>query len=105
MYLFGMKTDSITWHSLKEYQRVLDIIARDKWSYFFPRTISARETGFSVTGYQMCHSRMQLWYHLIKIKEIYVITHGTPELAEVFLQLYPFIRGENVLSFLDRLVN
>jgi hypothetical protein len=99
--LIGMTIDSLEFAYLKDFHNILGMITHEKVSYFFPRKVSSKANGFSVSGYLMSHSRMQLWYHLLKIEELYIIKNNTPQLTEINLQLYPFIHSENVLSFFE----
>jgi len=67
LYMYGVKTDSLSWQDVREYKRILDIIARDKIAIFFPREIIKHPTGFSLRGYLICHAKIHSWYHMLKI--------------------------------------
>jgi hypothetical protein len=97
LFIHDRQPDSVQWRGSLSFQNILQGIRRDKQTYFFLQgsTRSARKN-VTVTGYAIWRDTKRLWQHIAKFNETYFSVDSRYRLHHVKMDLYPFIRLENV---------
>jgi hypothetical protein len=98
LVLHHRQADSIQWRGAAPFQNVLRGLTRDKRAYFFLQGSTKSARRITVTGYAIWRDNKRLWQHVAKINEAYFFTNRKYQLNKVTIDLYPFIRLENVRS-------
>ncbi|MFQ5824500.1 MAG: hypothetical protein ACE5JB_10630 [bacterium] len=90
------QVDTLQWQGMESLANILNGLTQYKLAYFFFRDIAGSPKKFKITGYALWRDKQRLWHHVAKIREIYHLINGTFQFKQVIVDLYPFIRMENV---------
>jgi len=96
LVLHHRQADSVQWRSAAAFQNILQGLTRDKRAYFFLQGKTKSANNVTVTGYAIWRDTQRLWQHVAKIAETYFPINRKYQLNKVTIDLYPFIRLENV---------
>lgn len=99
LILHKNRNDSLSLDMPEIYSNLLDKLSRGKQAYFFPRSVSKEGGLLTASGYVFWRDRNQLWHYLAKIQESYQLVDYSYQLTGVTVDLFPFIRVENVKEF------
>jgi len=96
LVLHHLPGDSFTWREAKVFQNVLHGLTRDKSAYFFLEDVTFKANTFLLSGYTFWRDPQRLWQHVAKIRETYSVAGAKSEWRQISIDLYPYIRLENV---------
>jgi len=96
LVLHHLPGDSFAWRDPQVFQNILRGLARDKPAYFFLEDVTPNANTFLLTGYAFWRDPQRLWQHVAKIRETYSVAGAKPEWRQIRIDLYPYIRLENV---------
>lgn len=99
LILHKNRNDSLNWDMPEIYSNLLSKLSRGKQAYFFPRSVSQKGGLLAASGYVFWRDRGQLWHHMAKIQESYQLVDYSYQLTGAAVDLFPFIRVENVKEF------
>jgi hypothetical protein len=97
LFINHRQPDSVQWRGSLSFQNILQGLTRDKQAYFFLQgSAKSASNNVTVTGYAIWRDTKRLWQHIAKINETYSSVDSKYQLHHVKIDLYPFIRLENV---------
>jgi len=96
LVVHSVSTDSFSWRDAAALQNMLRGLARNKPAYFFLKDTAKNSGNVTVSGYAIWRDSQRLWQHLARIRETYSSVNSRYELRHIKMDLYPFIRLENV---------
>ena len=80
---------------LSSWNDVLGKLSKDTFAYYTPRSIEMGSEGIEITGYAVWKKRSEAWHHFAKVCEVHAEHNdGMPSVAQVWMDLYPFIRTD-----------
>ncbi len=88
--------DSFTWRNPQVFQNILRGLTRGKPAYFFLEDVTPKTNTLLLTGYAFWRDPQRLWQHVAKIRETHSVARAKSELRQIRIDLYPYIRLENV---------
>jgi hypothetical protein len=79
------------------YIHILRKLSEASFAYYVPRTIEVSSEGIRISGYAVWEKRSSASHHFARVQEVYVLEDvGTPRVAQVRMDLYPFIRTDTL---------
>jgi hypothetical protein len=96
LVLHHLPGDSFTWRNPQVFQNILRTLARGKPAYFFLEDVTPQANTFLLTGYAFWRDSQRLWQHVAKIRETHSVAGAKAERRQIRIDLYPYIRLENV---------
>lgn len=96
LVIHEQRSDSLTWNIAENYRHLLINLTRGIRSYFFPRALRKEGGKFIVTGYAFWPDREREWHHIAKVGETYELVGYAHKLTRAHIDLFPYIRTENV---------
>jgi len=91
-------TDTLSIISFKSMNKILKKIAFNHIVYYFINKYSIENNIINVTGYSIYQNRKLLLHHFLKIRDQYIISDSTYTVKKITIDIYPFIRTDNVKS-------
>lgn len=92
----GYHSVSVKFMDLQAYTFVLNHLAGGMTSSFFPRDVSLENKTMLITGYVILQNNRSGWRHMIKVKEVFLMEGDSFRLTDAKLDLFPFLRIENI---------
>ena len=96
LVLHHLPGDSFAWRNPQVFQNILRGLTRGKPAYFFLEDVTPNANIFLLTGYAFWRDPERLWQHAAKIRETYFVAGAKAEVRQIRIDLYPYIRLENV---------
>lgn len=96
LVLHHAKVDTLKWPGSRAFANLLNGLAHGKLTYFFLRGIVSNYPKVTINGYAMWKDEQLFWHHVAKINDVYDKVDGKFQLKNVIIDLYPFIRTDNL---------
>jgi hypothetical protein len=100
LVIHSVPADSFSWRDAAALQNMLRGLARNKPAYFFLQDAAKNAGNVLVTGYTIWRDPQRLWQHIAKIHETYSSVNLKSQLRHIKIDLYPFIRLDNVRALI-----
>lgn len=98
LILHHVQEDTVSIYNPDLLANILYELTQNKLVYFFLRDKGKENDKIIISGYALWRDKKRLWHHVAKIQDTYTFENKKFLLQKVKIDLYPFVRMENVMT-------